>query len=109
MSVLIEFPNGKEWFHASWIFRQLTEDAIKITGGDSEVEHALKHALSIGTLFLHPKENMHYKEISVNKIMRSMKEVVDRIFEGKLDGWSWLWRRTMKKRNRYCISILACV
>jgi|SRR5579872_1700978 len=89
MSVLIEFPNGKEWFHSNWIFRQLIEDVIKVAGDDGEVEHTLKHALSMGTLFLHPKEKYVLQRNLCYKIMRLMKEVVDRTFEGKFDGWSW--------------------
>ena len=52
MSVIIVFPDGRDWFKANWVFRQLAQDVSDRYSGDAEVCKAVEAAEALGTLDL---------------------------------------------------------
>jgi hypothetical protein len=44
MSVIIVFPDGRDWFKANWVFRQLAQDVSDRYSSDAEVCKAVEVA-----------------------------------------------------------------
>lgn len=41
MAVIVALPNGTDWFKASWVFRQLSEDMCRRYSQDNELRKYL--------------------------------------------------------------------
>ena len=82
MSVIILLPNGKDWFKANWVFRQLAEDVSNRYRNDDGVCKTLELAQAFGSL------DMEIMDEGLRcKVMHAVKTVAEETVSGTIEGW----------------------
>ena len=82
MSVIILLPNGKDWFKANWVFRQLAEDVSNRYRNDDGVCKTLELAQAFGSLDMEIMD-----EGLRRKVMHAVKTVAEETVSGTIEGW----------------------
>jgi hypothetical protein len=80
--VIVQFPNGTDWFRANWVFRQLAADTIAEFPGDEALAFALKRAEAVGALFLNSLD-----EATAAKLLTALEKVARDTLSRAVEGW----------------------
>ena len=97
MSVIIVFANGRDWFKANWVFRQLAQDISNRYRNDGELCKALEVAQALGCLDL---KNMG--DDLRGRIVGALRAVALDIISGAIAGWRPL---EPKEHAMYCEAV----
>jgi hypothetical protein len=93
--VIINFPDGSDWYKANWTFRQICEDAIVRFPGASELKESLEMAQAYGRLSLDHEEQMRRRTADALRI------VARETIAGKIKGWAGAHPEDLDGQEQY--------
>src|SRR5689334_21144765 len=80
--VIITFANGKDWFKANWVFRQLAQDVLTRFPHKDDVNSALERA----EWFIHlALENLDAG--IADNVIEALHVVAEETVQDKIAGW----------------------
>jgi hypothetical protein len=97
MSVIIVFPNGRDWFKANWVFRQLAQDITTRHSNDAELCKVFEVAEALGGLDLKQMDDGQRK-----RVMEAMRHVALDTVSGAIGGWR---PNDPKEHAMYCDAV----
>jgi hypothetical protein len=98
--VIVKLRDGKDWYRANWIFRQLAQDVMATFSRDKDLALEMEKAQAFGALYLDSME-----EERARKIFCAIKEVVAQTLEGKIQGWKGTKPSDVEGHRMYAESI----
>ena len=97
--VIIEFPDGSDWYRANWIFRRFAADVIASAPEDAELRHAFEKGRAIGLLSMDRME----PDLLARAVL-AMKEVAEQV---AIEAVAWREKRPDDEALEQYISSIA--
>lgn len=79
--VLIQFNNGRDWYYANWVARQLVSDLIKELG-DEKLAEIVVCGEAIGFIDI-----AALSAGDASRLLNALKVTIDKTFGGTCLGW----------------------
>lgn len=93
--VIINFPDGSDWYKANWILRQICEDAIVRFPDAIELRESLEMAQAYGLLSLDHEEQMR------RGTAEALRIVARETIAGKIEGWAGTHPEDLDGQEQY--------